>query len=92
MKNELKEKNRLVSRSEAARQFGCCIRTLKRKEKPLGPLTPFRLSARLVAYPARELEKMLADARAVSAGESKTAPATAPARPCRSRSKRTSRK
>lgn len=64
MKNTDKSSNnqKLISRSAVAEMLGgVCHRTVKRKEKPHGPLTPFKLSARLTAYPESEVLKMISD-------------------------------
>lgn len=75
----------LIPRPSVARSFGVTCRTVTRWE-PLHGLTPFKVSSRLVCYPASQIEKLRANARAAGAGESETT--TPPARPCRSRSRK----
>ena len=55
---------KLIPRSKVADMLGgVCNRTIKRKEKPHGPLTPHRLSSRLTAYPEHEVMKLVFAAR-----------------------------
>ncbi len=52
---------KLIPRSKVADMLGgVCNRTIKRKEKPHGPLTPHRLSSRLTAYPEHEVMNLIA--------------------------------
>jgi hypothetical protein len=82
---------KLIPRPAAAREFGVTCRTMSRWEALHG-LTPFKVTSRLVCYPASQIEKLKANARAAGASESETIPTATPAQPCSSRSKRTSRK
>ena len=55
---------KLISRSKVAELFGgVCLRTIARKEKPHGILTPHRLSSRLIAYPEPEVELLIKQSR-----------------------------
>ena len=61
----------LIPRPEVARSFGVVPRTVARWEIIHG-LTPFKVTSRLVCYPASQIEKLKANARAAATGESKT--------------------
>lgn len=78
----------LIPRPTVARSFGVTCQTIRRWEKIHG-LTPYAITSRTVCYPAIQIEKLKANARAAVASQSETTPTVAPARPCRS--KRTAR-
>lgn len=52
----------LIPRPKVARSFGVCCRTIKRWEIVKG-LTPFKITSRLVGYPASQIERIKSDAR-----------------------------
>lgn len=56
--------NDLIPRPEVARSFGVVPRTVKRWEKLHG-LTPYKVTCRLVAYPAEQIAKLRAGARVI---------------------------
>jgi hypothetical protein len=60
------ESQALIPRQAVARMFGVCTRTVKRWE-PLHNLTPHRITSRLTAYPADEIERIKSDARVAGA-------------------------
>jgi len=72
----------LIPRPEVARSFGVVPRTVKRWEALYG-LTPFTITSRLVCYPASQIEKLRANARAIGGGGNETTP-TIEAKPARS--------
>ena len=69
----------LIPRPAVARSFGVTCRTVTRWEQLHG-LTPFKITSRLVCYPASQIEKLKANARASAAeGGTNTSQTTKPA-------------
>ena len=52
---------RLVSCAEFAKELGVCSHTIRRMERR-GLIRAFRINARLIRYPASELERLLKEA------------------------------
>jgi hypothetical protein len=61
---------RLISRSDVAAMLGgVSLRTIRRRERPHGPLTPYPVSSRKVCYPEDEVLKLIANARGSAPAE-----------------------
>lgn len=58
-----KRSENLIPRAKVAARLGVCTRTIKRKEKPKGLLTPYKLSRTITAYPESEVETLIAQSR-----------------------------